>query len=90
MAFLAKNSRRVDVWALPGKHLNEYDQIIVAAVVGHQPDPNKLYQDILSQKTDPLPLTVQDDPIYTLPAAHGLAISPIYLATKMIQLKAVS
>ena len=36
MAFLAKNSLRVDVWGLPGKHLNEYDQIVVAAVVGHQ------------------------------------------------------
>lgn len=68
MAFLAKNSRRVDVWALHGKHLNQYDQIVVAAVAGHQPDPNKLYQDILSQKANPLPLTLQDDPVYTVPA----------------------
>jgi len=30
-AFLAKNSRRVDVWALPGKHLGEYDVRRMAA-----------------------------------------------------------
>src|SRR5690606_6458829 len=35
-AFLSKNSTRFEVWALPGKHLREYDQIIVAAVKGLQ------------------------------------------------------
>ena len=43
-AFLAKNSIRVDVWALPGKHLGEYDQIVVAAIKGMQPDPEALYE----------------------------------------------
>ncbi len=35
-AFLAKHSTRVDVWALPGKHLGEYDQIVVVALKGAQ------------------------------------------------------
>lgn len=51
-----------------GKHLGEYSQIVVAAVVGHQADPNTLYQDILQQKANSLPLTVQDEAVYTLPA----------------------
>ena len=49
--FLAKNSTRVDVWALPGKHLGEYDQIVVAAIKGMQPDPEALYERIMAQKT---------------------------------------
>lgn len=68
MTFLAKNSRRVDVWALSGKHLGEYDQIIVAAIKGRQPDPDGLYEDMRQQKAHPLPLSVQDEPVYTLPA----------------------
>ncbi|MDQ7027044.1 MAG: hypothetical protein Q9P44_15985 [Anaerolineae bacterium] len=32
VAFLAKNSQQVDVWALPGKHLGEYDQMVVVAI----------------------------------------------------------
>ncbi|GAB5426321.1 MAG: hypothetical protein Crog4KO_34680 [Crocinitomicaceae bacterium] len=69
MSFLAKNSRQVDVWAIPGKHLGEYDQIIVAAVVGHQPDPSALYQQIEAQKQTPRMLEVQAEPIYQLPVA---------------------
>ncbi|MGB7341145.1 MAG: DUF6094 domain-containing protein [Phototrophicaceae bacterium] len=69
MSFLAKNSRQVDVWAIPGKHLGEYDQIIVAAVVGHQPDPSALYQQIDIQKQSPRMLEVQAEPIYQLPVA---------------------
>ena len=67
MTFLAKQSRTVDVWALPGKHLGEYDQIIVVAIKGHQADPETLYQDILAQKSDPRPLTVHSEPVYRLP-----------------------
>lgn len=65
--FLAKNSLRVDVWALPGKHLGEYDQIVVAAVKGMQPDPETLYERIMAQKAQPRPLEVQPEPVYRLP-----------------------
>jgi hypothetical protein len=66
MTFLAKHSHSVDVWALPGKHLNEYDQVIVVAIKGHNPDPETLYQNIATQKSDPRPLTVQSEPIYRM------------------------
>lgn len=65
--FLAKNSRSVDVWALPGKHLGEYDQIVVAAIKGTPLDVEALYDHILAQKAAPRPLTVQPEPIYKLP-----------------------
>lgn len=65
--FLAKNSARVDVWALPGKHLGEYDQIVVAAIKGMQPDPERLYTQIMGQKAQPRPLEVQAEPVYRLP-----------------------
>ncbi len=67
MTFLAKHSRSVDVWALPGKHLNEYDQIIVTAVKGRNAEPESLYRNILTQKSDPRPLTVQSEPVYRTP-----------------------
>jgi superfamily II DNA or RNA helicase len=67
-AFLAKNSSRVDVWALPGKHQGEYDQVVVAAIKGTHPNPTELYQHILDGKASPRPLTVQPEPLYKLPA----------------------
>ena len=67
--FLSKYSRRVDVWALPGKHLGAYDQIVVAAVKGVQPNPETLYQSILAQKAQPTALDIQSEPIYRLPPA---------------------
>ena len=67
-AFLAKNSSRVDVWALPGKHQGEYNQVVVAAVKGTQPNPSILYQSILDGKAHPRLLTVQSEPLYKLPA----------------------
>ncbi|MEO8391610.1 MAG: DUF6094 domain-containing protein [Chloroflexota bacterium] len=67
-AFLAKNSSRVDVWALPGKHLDCYDQIIVVAIKGQHPNPEALYESILEAKAKPRLLTVQAEPIYKLPA----------------------
>ena len=66
-AFLAKHSRSVDVWALPGKHQGEYDQVIVAAIKGEQPEPGALYQYILAAKAAPRPLTVQSEPVYKAP-----------------------
>ena len=67
-AFLAKNSSQVDVWALPGKHLGEYSQMVVVAIkTQHQPEPTKLYQHIMAQKANPTLLTVQPEPLYKLP-----------------------
>ena len=71
-AFLARHSTQVDVWVLPGKHLGEYDQIVVAAIKGMQPDPEGLYNHILAQKADPHPLVVQPEPIYKLPPPHAI------------------
>ncbi len=67
-AFLAKNSSHVDVWALPGKHLGEYDQVIVVAVKGLPGDQEALYAHILAGKANPRPLTVQAEPLYRVPA----------------------
>jgi superfamily II DNA or RNA helicase len=67
-AFLAKNSSSVDVWALPGKHQGEYDQVVIAAVKGIQPNPGVLYQSILDGKAHPRLLTIQLEPLYKLPA----------------------
>jgi hypothetical protein len=66
-AFLAKNSHQVNVWALPGKHLGEYDQIVVVAIKGNQLNPNTLYQHILQQKQQPRVLAVQGEPLYRMP-----------------------
>jgi len=71
-AFLAKNSRSVDVWALPGKHLGEYDQVTLIAIKGINPDPEALYTQILAEKAQPRPLTVQPEPIYRLPQPPSL------------------
>jgi superfamily II DNA or RNA helicase len=67
LTFFAKNSCSADVWALPGKHLGAYDQVIVVAVKGLQADASALYQDLVRQKEQPRPLTVQSEPVYTLP-----------------------
>ena len=67
-AFLAKSSSRVDVWALPGKHQGEYDQVVVAAIKGTHPNPAELYQGILDGKSHPRLLTLQAQPLYKLPA----------------------
>ncbi len=66
-AFLAKHSTCVDVWALPGKHLGEYDQIIVVAVKGEQPNPGELYSEIMAGKAESRPLVVQPEPVYKAP-----------------------
>lgn len=66
-AFLAKHSRMVDVWALPGKHLGEYDQVVVVAIKGQSADPATLYEHILAGKAQPRLLTVQPEPLYRVP-----------------------
>ena len=71
-AFLAKYSSRVDVWALPGKHLGEYDQCIVVAVKGVPLDPTALYEQIVRDRDQPQPLTVQAEPRYRLPAPRAI------------------
>jgi superfamily II DNA or RNA helicase len=71
-AFLAKHASRVDVWALPGKHLGEYDQMIVAAVKGVPLDSAVLYEQIIRDRDEPQPLTVQADPRYRLPAPRAV------------------
>ncbi len=71
-AFLAKHSSRVDVWALPGKHLGEYDQCVVAAIKGVSLDPAALYEQIVHDRDHPQPLTVQAEPIYRLPAPRAI------------------
>lgn len=68
VAFLSRHSTRVDVWALPGKHLGEYSQIVVAAVKGVPANPEVLYENIMTQKAAPQVLDVQPEPLYKLPA----------------------
>jgi hypothetical protein len=71
-AFLAKHSTRVDVWALPGKHLGEYDQMVVAAIKGVPLDVTALYDQILRDRDHPQLLTVQAEPIYRLLAPRPI------------------
>jgi hypothetical protein len=52
-AFLAKHSARVDVWALPGRHLGQYDQRVVAAVKGTPPDSAALYDQLMRDPRPP-------------------------------------
>ncbi len=69
-SFLAKHSREVNVWRLPGLHLGEYTHIVVVAHVG-QPidDPTQCaIQLVQAEQANAFPeLTVQDMPCYTLP-----------------------
>ena len=71
-AFLAKHSSRVDVWALPGKHLGEYDQMIVAAIKGVPLDSTALYEQIIRDRDNPQSLSVQSEPIYRLPPPRAI------------------
>jgi superfamily II DNA or RNA helicase len=71
--FLARNASRVDVWALPGKHLNEYQQIIVVAIKGTQVSPEALYDQIMAQKAQPGLLEVQPEPVYKLPTPRPIS-----------------
>ncbi|MBK9121536.1 MAG: hypothetical protein IPM16_00245 [Chloroflexi bacterium] len=66
-AFLAKHSSRIDVWGLPGKHLGQYEQIVVCAVKGEPADSAALFEQILRARDEPRVLTVQPEPVYALP-----------------------
>jgi len=59
--------RQVEVWALPGKHLHEYDQVVVVAIKGTPSDPVALYDQIMLGKATPRPLAVQPEPCYRVP-----------------------
>lgn len=71
-AFFAKHSRSVDVWVLPGKHLDEYNQVVLVATKGEQPESGTLYQHILAQKAAPRPLTIQPEPLYKTPPPRSI------------------
>ncbi|NOG48732.1 MAG: hypothetical protein HND48_04200 [Chloroflexi bacterium] len=60
------------MWALPGKHLGEYDQCVVAAVKGVPLDATALYDQIIRDRDHPQPLTVQAEPRYRLPAPRAI------------------
>jgi hypothetical protein len=69
MAFFAQYAADADIWALPGKHQGEYDQIVLVATVGQGKSTHEMqtYNKLVKQKQDPIELTVQADPIYKLP-----------------------
>ena len=67
LAYIAKYSIDADLWALPGKHQGEYDQVVLVAIKGHSGDELALYTKLAGQKQNPLPLTVQAEPRYKLP-----------------------
>ena len=67
-AWLAKRSQSVDVWRLPGLHLDEYVHVVVVAREGAPPDePAQFAQRILQDAANPRELTVQDTPRYAFP-----------------------
>jgi hypothetical protein len=66
--FLAKNSRSVDVWALPGQHLGRYTHVVVVAQIGRaERDEIVFAQQIVEQGRNPRPITEADCGIYALP-----------------------
>ncbi len=69
--FLAKHSRHVDVWRIPGLHLGEYTHVVAVAQVG-QPaaDPGKIALDLVQagQMNAYPELTVRTTPCYEFPA----------------------
>jgi 16S rRNA G966 N2-methylase RsmD len=66
MAFFAQYAEDADLWALPGKHQGEYDQVVLVATVGPGKSAHEMqtYNKLVNQKQDPLELTVQDEPLY--------------------------
>lgn len=68
MAFISANSQAVDLWALPGKHQNEYDQIVLVAIKGRPFNQMDLYNKLVDQKNKPRPLVIQSEAIYKAPA----------------------
>jgi len=67
-SFLAKHSRAVDIWRLPGLHLGEYVHVVVVAQEGNPTeDPALLAQRILQDAAQPRELTLQATPLYSFP-----------------------
>lgn len=70
-SFLAKHSRKVDVWRLPGLHLGEYTHIVVVAQVG-QPtdDPTQIaIRLVQAEQSGAFPeLVAHATPCYSIPA----------------------
>lgn len=50
----------------PGKHLGEYSQMIVAAIKVVPLDPTALFEQVVRDRDNPQPLTVQPEPVYRL------------------------
>ena len=74
MAYFAKHSRQADLWALPGKHQGEFDQVVLVAVKGASGGQEMaLYNQLVAQKSDPRLLTVQNEPVYRLPLPPNAA-----------------
>jgi len=71
--FLSRHSARVDIWGLEGKHLHEYDQIIVVAIKGKHSNPQVLYDHIMATKDDPHPLPILEKPVYQIPPPPTIA-----------------
>lgn len=69
LAYFAKYAQDADIYALPGKHQGEYDQIIVVATVGRGTSNHEMqtYHKLVQQKQQPIELTVFDEPVYKLP-----------------------
>ena len=51
-AYLAKNARLVDVWAMPGLHLETYKQIVVVANLAPRTMRGEVSQGMLLAATD--------------------------------------
>lgn len=68
MSFISTNSQSADLWALPGKHQGEYDQVVLVAIKGQPLIQSVIYDKLVAEKQSPRLLTVQDEPHYKVPA----------------------
>jgi hypothetical protein len=85
-SFFAKHADDADVWALPGKDMGIYDQIIVVARVTRRMGDNaQLYQKILQEKFSPRILEMQTEPVYTLPEPPALKRGGFYFTADVVQ-----
>lgn len=68
--YLSEHSRTVDVYSLPGKHLGQYDQIIVVAQKGDNDKPRaqKVFESILTQRDNPIILDGSLEDVYDIPS----------------------
>lgn len=71
--FFSRHASSVDIWGLPGKHMGEFDQVIVVATKGKHSNPQALYEHIMLTKDTPRMLTVLDKPIYQVPPPPTIA-----------------